>query len=259
VTIVETSGVEETVVGMARVVGDGGSVYHICDMVVHPDHQRQGLGSRLLDALMAWVHETRQYALGNKGTGGVIVSEAVVDITGHLAFGLLFALPAWWVLDDRASVGFVALTAVAALLPDIDLWLAMVFPAQVHHHGVTHTVLFAGGASLVGGAVVAGLLCRQVDSWIGERVGARALFISAAVAVFAGTLSHLSADMLSAPDISTPIEPFWPLFAKPWSVDLVWYNATWINYGFFAVMVTVHVVVAYLTTPTARRHRLNPL
>jgi GNAT superfamily N-acetyltransferase len=48
---------EETV-GMARVVGDGGSVFHICDMVVHPDHQEKGLGSRMMDALMDWIDET---------------------------------------------------------------------------------------------------------------------------------------------------------------------------------------------------------
>lgn len=44
-------------VGMARVVGDGGAVFHVCDMVVHPDHQRQGLGTRLMDAVMAYVDE----------------------------------------------------------------------------------------------------------------------------------------------------------------------------------------------------------
>jgi len=56
VTVVETE--SEVVVGMARVVGDDGSVYHISDMAVHPDHQRQGLGSRLMDALMEWITET---------------------------------------------------------------------------------------------------------------------------------------------------------------------------------------------------------
>lgn len=184
----------------------------------------------------------------------------MVDITGHLAFGLLFVLPAWYVFDDRASVGVVALATVAALLPDIDLWLARWFPAAVHHHGVTHTVVFAIGASLVGGAVVAGLLRRRVDDWVGgARVGRRRLFAVAAVAVLAGTLSHVFADVLSAPDISTPIEPFWPFFALPWGIDLVWYNAMWINYGFFTVMVVTHVVVAYLTTPAVRRHRLRPL
>ncbi|NHX36364.1 MULTISPECIES: GNAT family N-acetyltransferase [Halolamina] len=55
VTVVDGTG--ETV-GMARVVGDGGSVFHVCDMVVHPDHQGQGLGSRMMDALMDWIDGT---------------------------------------------------------------------------------------------------------------------------------------------------------------------------------------------------------
>lgn len=49
---------EAPVVGTARVVGDGGSIYHLCDMVVHPDHQRRGIGTRMMDALMAFVDET---------------------------------------------------------------------------------------------------------------------------------------------------------------------------------------------------------
>lgn len=44
-------------VGMARIVGDAGSVYHVCDMAVHPDHQRQGLGSRMMDAIMGYIDE----------------------------------------------------------------------------------------------------------------------------------------------------------------------------------------------------------
>lgn len=147
----------------------------------------------------------------------------MIDTTGHLAIGLLFVLPAWWVLDDRASVGFVALAAVAGLFPDV------------------------------------GLLRRQVTRWIGERVDPRRLSVAAAITVLAGTLSHLVADTLSAADSSTPIEPFWPFSTRPWSVDRDWYDAAWINYGFLAVMATVHVVVASLTTPAPRRQRLDPL
>lgn len=42
-------------VGMARVVGDGGSVYHVCDTAVHPAHQGRGLGTKLMDAVMAFI------------------------------------------------------------------------------------------------------------------------------------------------------------------------------------------------------------
>jgi GNAT superfamily N-acetyltransferase len=55
VTVVDTE--TDEVVGMARIVGDGGSVYHVCDMVVHPDHQRQGLGSRMMDAVVEYLDE----------------------------------------------------------------------------------------------------------------------------------------------------------------------------------------------------------
>lgn len=43
------------VVGMGRIVGDGGTVYQISDMAVHPDHQRRGLGSRIMDRLEAYI------------------------------------------------------------------------------------------------------------------------------------------------------------------------------------------------------------
>ena len=36
-------------VGMARVIGDAGLVYYIQDVIVAPDHQRRGIGTRLMD------------------------------------------------------------------------------------------------------------------------------------------------------------------------------------------------------------------
>ncbi|KZN25626.1 AttT protein [Haladaptatus sp. R4] len=51
--------VDETgeTVGMARILGDGGMVYQIGDMAVHPDHQRRGLGSRMMKRLMEYLEE----------------------------------------------------------------------------------------------------------------------------------------------------------------------------------------------------------
>ncbi|MFC7068223.1 GNAT family N-acetyltransferase [Halobaculum lipolyticum] len=54
-----------TVVGMGRVVGDGGAVYHLCDMAVHPDHQGRGVGSRILRALDAFVDDAPSGAYVN--------------------------------------------------------------------------------------------------------------------------------------------------------------------------------------------------
>lgn len=42
-------------VGMARIIGDAGLVYYIQDVIVNPDHQRRGIGTRMMDKVMAYV------------------------------------------------------------------------------------------------------------------------------------------------------------------------------------------------------------
>ncbi|XVH30866.1 GNAT family N-acetyltransferase [Haloferacaceae archaeon DSL9] len=46
---------DDVAVGMGRIVGDGGSVYQIADMAVDPDHQGAGLGTAIMDRLMAYL------------------------------------------------------------------------------------------------------------------------------------------------------------------------------------------------------------
>ena len=41
-----------TVVAMGRIVGDGGCNFTVVDIAVHPDHQRRGLGRRIMASLM---------------------------------------------------------------------------------------------------------------------------------------------------------------------------------------------------------------
>lgn len=43
------------VVGMGRVVGDGGCVYQVVDVAVLPEHQRKGLGRQIMQALMDYI------------------------------------------------------------------------------------------------------------------------------------------------------------------------------------------------------------
>ncbi|MBO5488706.1 MAG: GNAT family N-acetyltransferase [Eubacterium sp.] len=45
----------DTPVGMARVVGDGGYVYFICDVIVRPSHQSLGLGRRIIERVLGWL------------------------------------------------------------------------------------------------------------------------------------------------------------------------------------------------------------
>ncbi len=48
---------EDKLVGMGRVIGDGGLNYEIVDIAVHPEYQRQGHGYRIMEALMNWLHD----------------------------------------------------------------------------------------------------------------------------------------------------------------------------------------------------------
>lgn len=46
-----------TPVGMARLVGDNGTVFHVTDMAVAEAHQRRGIGTAMMDALVEWLRE----------------------------------------------------------------------------------------------------------------------------------------------------------------------------------------------------------
>ena len=42
---------------MARVVGDGFTVFYLQDVIVRPPYQHQGIASRMLDAVMSYIAE----------------------------------------------------------------------------------------------------------------------------------------------------------------------------------------------------------
>lgn len=45
----------DELVGMGRLVGDGGCFFFVVDVAVEPAHQRRGLGKRIMAALDAWL------------------------------------------------------------------------------------------------------------------------------------------------------------------------------------------------------------
>jgi len=56
----------EELVGMARVIGDGGMVYYIQDVIVLPECQRQGIGTQMMDVIMAYIraHASQNTIIG---------------------------------------------------------------------------------------------------------------------------------------------------------------------------------------------------
>ena len=51
---------------MARVVGDGATAFYVQDVMVHPDCQRRGIGTALMEAVMAYFRRAtpRRSSLG---------------------------------------------------------------------------------------------------------------------------------------------------------------------------------------------------
>jgi GNAT superfamily N-acetyltransferase len=47
----------DEIVGMGRIIGDGGCFFVVVDIAVQPEYQRRGLGKRIMTALDAWLRE----------------------------------------------------------------------------------------------------------------------------------------------------------------------------------------------------------
>ena len=75
--------------GMARALSDGVSDAYILDVVVHPDHRRQGIGRRLVSILadhlasfgIDWI-----VCIGVPGTDGLYRSAGGEPMAGHTPF-----------------------------------------------------------------------------------------------------------------------------------------------------------------------------
>jgi len=47
--------IDGALIGMGRIVGDGGCNFEVVDMAVHPDWQRRGIGQRIMAALLDYL------------------------------------------------------------------------------------------------------------------------------------------------------------------------------------------------------------
>lgn len=169
----------------------------------------------------------------------------MVKLMWHIAMALLWAIPAWFVWDSRVSAAFILFVLSTAMLPDVDLVLQGVIPG-VEHHGVTHTVVFVVGLSVIGGTISAMVFASTLRTWwlrsedhpvSGETVS---LFVIGGLLL--GGFSHLFADMLSAPDVAPPIKPLWPLVSEPISLDVIYYSSVWWNLGLMIVATVTHLL-----------------
>lgn len=173
----------------------------------------------------------------------------MVDVLGHVAMALLLTTPAWFPWHRRFSVAFVGCALFTAMVPDVDLYLQ-----GVPHHGPTHTVLFVGLVALGGGVLVTVAALPVLRRWerrseSGHRSGPGpssrwGVYGFVVTGLFVGGSSHLFIDMLSAgTGGNPPLEPFWPVFTAPVSIDFIYYSSFRWNGGLLVLALVVHVVL----------------
>jgi hypothetical protein len=173
----------------------------------------------------------------------------MVDVLGHLGMALLWLAPVWYFVDHRKTAALVLAGGFwFGMLPDVDLVLSNWF-AGIHHHGVVHTVLAVTVFAAVLGPLVGWTFARigERTGWFDARARERATAVGVIVVWVTG-VSHLFADMLSAPDVSTRIEPLWPVVEGPVVVmDVLWYQSVWATWGLFVLGVAANGVAWYWT------------
>lgn len=183
----------------------------------------------------------------------------MVDVSGHLGMALLFAAPAWFVWGRRGALAFVGFSLMTAMLPDSDLVLRHVLPLS--HHGITHTLLFVAIVSVLSGAVAARVLTDRFNAnrWIrSTHISRETVFVFATAGFLTGGTSHLFADVLSAPDIAAPLNPFWPFYGQHVVVDVIYYDSPLWNFGLLAVAIALHLALAHSQRyPFETRYRIG--
>ncbi len=86
----------DRLVGMGRVIGDGGCFYQVVDIAVHPDYQRHGIGyqimARLMDQLRAGAPSTAYVSLIADGNAWKLYEKFGFEFTAPVSVGMALRL-----------------------------------------------------------------------------------------------------------------------------------------------------------------------
>lgn len=77
----------DTLLGVIRAVGDGQTIVYIQDILVLPEHQRQGVGTALVRALLERFREVRQMILTTDDTPKTIAFYESLDFVQMAKMG----------------------------------------------------------------------------------------------------------------------------------------------------------------------------
>ena len=83
-------------VGMGRVIGDGGCFFQVVDIAVHPEYQRRGIGfqvmTRLMEQLREGAPETAYVSLIADGDAWKLYAKFGFELTAPVSVGMALRL-----------------------------------------------------------------------------------------------------------------------------------------------------------------------
>lgn len=88
---------DEEAVGMGRIVGDGAIYFYIQDIAIHPVHQKRGLGTRIMEALMDYLNAHAP----EKAFVGLFAAEGTQPFYRHYTFDAYPALTGMFTVIHR--------------------------------------------------------------------------------------------------------------------------------------------------------------
>ncbi len=86
----------QKLIGMGRVIGDGGLFYQIVDIAIHPDYQRRGIGfqvmTRLMDQLRKNAPKSAYVSLIADGDASYLYEKFGFEFTAPTSVGMALRL-----------------------------------------------------------------------------------------------------------------------------------------------------------------------
>lgn len=76
---------ESELIGFGRIVGDGQVYFYLQDILVRPEHQGKGIGTRILDALMRFLDERAPHDSG--AFIGLMIAPGLLSFYKKAGFG----------------------------------------------------------------------------------------------------------------------------------------------------------------------------
>lgn len=87
-SFIATARINRKLIGIIRLITDGGYIIHVADMAIHPHFQRKGIGSKLLKMAISYANKLKIGTGKNLGEFSLFANTGAVDFYLNSNFSL---------------------------------------------------------------------------------------------------------------------------------------------------------------------------